>query len=256
MAAESVEKAKDIAESVEDFVEDKTEALSQNETVKKVMDATEDVGKKIIDSTSGAVDKAQDLAESVGKKVLSSTEGIREKAADMTEDLGEKVIDTASSIKDKAQDITESVGSKVLETVHGSDETSSGLEDANLDAGVTEPSASEKLGDKIIETASNVKETLAEKALEATEKLEGKLKDLTEKALEFEKEEAAKPKKDFADETLDTGGSLLEGTGDFFSKAEEFAKGNYSGDETPTTPKDDADIVSPVELPQDPDEDA
>jgi hypothetical protein len=103
------------------------------------------------------------------------------------------------------------------------------------------------LGNKLSETASNVKESMAKKALEATEKIEDKLEDLTQKALDFEKEEALKPKQDFADETLDTGGSLLAGTGDFFDKAEKFAKGDYSGEDQDDKGEDD--IISPVDLP-------
>jgi hypothetical protein len=34
-------------------------------------------------------------------------------------------------------------------------------------------------------------------------------------------------KKEFADETLTTGGGLLEGKDDFFSKASQYAEGNY-----------------------------
>ncbi len=48
-----------------------------------------------------------------------------------------------------------------------------------------------------------------------------------EKAQRMSEEEAAMPKKEFADETLDAGGSLLEDTDDFFSKADKFADGDY-----------------------------
>lgn len=66
-----------------------------------------------------------------------------------------------------------------------------------------------------------------EKAKEATDKLGEKLDETYEKAKAFEAEEALKPKGEFAEDTLTAGGSLLEGTDDFFSKADKFADGDY-----------------------------
>ena len=40
-------------------------------------------------------------------------------------------------------------------------------------------------------------------------------------------EEAANPTTKYSEETLDTGGSLLDGSDDFFSKASKFADGDY-----------------------------
>ena len=48
-----------------------------------------------------------------------------------------------------------------------------------------------------------------------------------DKADAWAKAEEAKPKKEFADETLTTGDSLLKDTDDFFSKADKFAAGDY-----------------------------
>ncbi|MBK8370992.1 MAG: hypothetical protein IPL20_06375 [Saprospiraceae bacterium] len=43
----------------------------------------------------------------------------------------------------------------------------------------------------------------------------------------MEAEEAMQPKKEFADETLDAGGSLLDNKDDFFNKASQYADGHY-----------------------------
>ena len=47
------------------------------------------------------------------------------------------------------------------------------------------------------------------------------------KAEAWEEEEKAKPRGDFVEEDLSAEGSLLEGTDDFFTKADRFASGDY-----------------------------
>ena len=67
-----------------------------------------------------------------------------------------------------------------------------------------------------------------EKANEIGEKLSDKYDETYEKAKALEAQEALEPKGEFADTPLDAGGSLLDGTDDFFSKAERYAEGDYS----------------------------
>jgi ElaB/YqjD/DUF883 family membrane-anchored ribosome-binding protein len=68
---------------------------------------------------------------------------------------------------------------------------------------------------------------LVAKAGEALTKANEKFEALKETAVKAEAEDAAKPKQEFADKILDAGGSLLEGSDDFFSKAAKYAEGKY-----------------------------
>ncbi|HOY12823.1 MAG TPA: hypothetical protein PLY70_06765, partial [Saprospiraceae bacterium] len=61
----------------------------------------------------------------------------------------------------------------------------------------------------------------------AAEKIGQKYDELTEKAMKEAEIDAATPKKEFSDKTLTTGGSLMDGKDDFFSKAAEYAAGKY-----------------------------
>jgi len=82
---------------------------------------------------------------------------------------------------------------------------------------------SESIGEKVLDA----KDSLVEKAKEVTADLGEKLDETIEKAEKMAAEEAANPTPKYSEETLDTGGSLLDGTDDFFSKADKFADGDY-----------------------------
>ena len=73
----------------------------------------------------------------------------------------------------------------------------------------------------------DAKDSLVEKAKEVTKDLGSKLDETIEKAEKMAAEEAANPTPKFSEKTLDTGGSLLDGTDDFFNKAAKFAEGEY-----------------------------
>ncbi|MFZ1524195.1 MAG: hypothetical protein WAT22_05200, partial [Saprospiraceae bacterium] len=141
-------------------------------------------------------DKTKAIAGDVVDKI--SENEMVQKAGDMAEKVGEKVFEAGSVVAGKAADISENVGAKVLES-------------------------SDKAWDKIGEA----KDAMAEKAKEVAEQVGKKFDETVEKAEKFLAEEDAKPKKEFADETLTTGGGLLEGKDDFFSKASQYAEGNY-----------------------------
>jgi hypothetical protein len=157
----------------------------------------------------GLLDKGKTLAGNVVDKI-SDNEYVQ-KAGDVAESVGSKVMETGGALVDKASDLSENVGAKVLETT-------------------------DKTWDKIGEA----KDVLAGKAKEVADNLGKKFDETVDKAEAFMAEENAKPKKDFADETLSAGGSLLEGKDDFFSKASKFAEGDYDafseGKITVTTP--------------------
>jgi hypothetical protein len=107
-------------------------------------------------------------------------------------------METGGALASKAADISENVGSKVLDS-------------------------SDKAWDKI----SDVKDALAAKAKDVTEQIGKKFDETVDKAEKFLAEEDAKPKKEFADKTLTTGGDLLESKDDFFAKASQYADGKY-----------------------------
>lgn len=255
-ATESV--AKSAVDKSEEFISeklagDKKEAAESSTTVNDIGSKTTGLKESILEKAGAGLDKAMDVADSlvdktmdlatdIGAKVgegmdhLAQNENVK-KAMDFTEKVGEKVLDTGEEFVDKARSFTEKVGAKVME--EGSE-----LADKAK-------SVSESIGEKVMAA----KDELVEKAKEAAHTLEEKFEELKDRAVKAEAEDAAKPKKDFADETLNTGGSLLGGEkDDFFSKAEQFAKGKYDAftekqepNPVSETPKD----VPPVDLPQD-----
>jgi len=96
-------------------------------------------------------------------------------------------------------DVSENVGAKVLET-----------------------------SDKAMDKLSDAKDFISEKAKDVASQVSKKFDETVEKAETFMAEENAKPKKEFADETLTTGDDLLASKDDFFAKADQFSKGNYN----------------------------
>ena len=82
---------------------------------------------------------------------------------------------------------------------------------------------SEEVGKKVLE----VKDELLDKAKQAASDISDKLDETMDKAEAWAEAEKQKPKRDFAETDLDTSGSLLEDTDDFFAKADKFADGDY-----------------------------
>ena len=255
-ATESV--AKSAAEKSEEFISEKLsgDASAKNQTAPEVNDIgpkttglkeailekAEAGLEKAMDVADTIVDKTVDLAADLGGKMekgidqLSQNENVK-KAMDFTEKVGEKVLDTGEEFVDKAKSFTEKVGAKVMEEGGELAEKAKTL--------------SESIGEKVLAA----KDEMVEKAKEAAHTLEEKFEELKERAVKSEAEDAAKPKKDFADTDLTTGGSLMgSDKDDFFSKAEQFAKGKYdafsNAEETPAKPEPPKD-VPPVDLPQD-----
>ena len=62
-----------------------------------------------------------------------------------------------------------------------------------------------------------------DKAKEVAADLENRFDQTFQKAQEEAAKDSAKPKSEFAETPLDTGGSTLEGTDDFFDKAKKYA---------------------------------
>ncbi|HLO56483.1 MAG TPA: hypothetical protein VK169_19460 [Saprospiraceae bacterium] len=138
------------------------------------------------------IDKANDVIIKIGENEMV------QKAGHLAEEVGAKVMEKGEVVLEKAGEISEKVGAKVLD-------------------------ASDKAWDKI----GDAKDVFAEKAREVADAIGKKFDETVEKAEAFMAEEDAKPKKEFADETLTTGGSLLDTKDDFFSKASQYADGDY-----------------------------
>jgi gas vesicle protein len=206
--------AKSAARKSKDYVVDKAEDLEQSakefakDAGSSVKEKTSGLRDSIMDTTGSIVDKGKEAWDDISEKVGESE--IVKKAADISENVGDKILDAGEKTVDYAKDISEKVGEQVL------DKGEDFMEKAK--------DISESVGEKVLD----VKDDLMEKARKMTADLGEKLDETIEKAEKMAEEEAATPKKDFADETLDTGDSLLSGTDDFFEKAARFADGDYS----------------------------
>lgn len=205
--------AKSGAEKTADFAKDKGgEILDKTGDVVSnvsgtVLEKTTGLRDSILEKGSDLLDKSKDTLESFSDTVGESD--VVKKAGNITENIGEKVLETGGVIGDKLKSVSESVGEKVMD-VGG---------DLNEKFG----EVSEDVGEKLL----SAKDKLVEKATETSEKLGAKLDATIEKAEAFQAEQDAKPKREFAENDLDASGSMLEGTDDFFSKADKFADGDH-----------------------------
>jgi hypothetical protein len=77
------------------------------------------------------------------------------------------------------------------------------------------------------EKLSEVADELLDKAKSTAKDIGQKFDETVEKAQKWEQDELAKPKNEFSDTTLNTGGSLLNNKDDFFTKASQYADGNF-----------------------------
>ena len=166
------------------------------ELASKGKDVLSDVGGDIIDKTSGlrdaVIEKSGDTLGSLKDTAEDALGGLKDAASDTYDSLAD------NELVNKAGDFAEGVGEKVIAT-----------------------------GGDLLDKAGDAKDSLVEKAKEVSDQMSEKLDETYEKAKAFEAEEALKPKGEFAEETLTAGGSLLDGTDDFFSKADKFAEGDY-----------------------------
>lgn len=220
-----------------------TEAVGKS-AMDKGIDLAKDAGGDILDkagdiaSAAGSkatslggdlVDKAGDLGGTLADKtdnlrdaILHSAEGTMnmveknetlKKVATTAENLGEKVLSTGEDLINKGGEAVESLGSKILGENHEN------LEKAK--------DFTEKIGEKVLETKDNI----VEKAGNVMDDINTKIDETLEKAKAEEAAEAAAPPPDPFYKTIKESkdDSLLDGTDDFFAKAEKFADGDYAG---------------------------
>ena len=100
---------------------------------------------------------------------------------------------------------------------------------------------SEDVGEKVLKVTDN----LAERASEVKDQLSEKLDQTMDKADAWAAEQKANPKPEFAEDTLDASGSLLEGKDDFFAKADKYASGDYGAFSEGKVTLDDS--ITPIE---------
>jgi len=189
--SEFVESAGDVLSNMGDSLKDGTSGLRDSilEKGSDIFDKSKEGLSDVMDkvSNSDLAQKAGDLSESVGEKVMEVGSNLSEKFGEVSENVGEKVLDVGGEMKDKFGGLSESVGEKVLDA----------------------------------------KDKLVDKAHEASEYVSEKFNETMEKAEAFKAEQDAQPKREFAENDLDASGSMLEGTDDFFSKADKFADGDH-----------------------------
>jgi len=201
--------AKHSAEKASDFMLDEGAEL-----LDKTKDIVSDTGDSIMEKASGLKDTLKDksgnIIESSKSKVSDLGESLSEnplvnKMKDFTEDVGGKVIDKGGDLIEQGKSVSESVGEKVLDA----------------------------------------KDKLMDKAMDVKEQVGHKLDETMDKADAWAEAEKLKPKKEFADDTIDASGSLLEGKDDFFSKADKFAEGEYDAFSEGKITIDDTKIEKP-----------
>ncbi len=202
------EKASDFVDGAKDVANKTYDSLAENEMVNKAGDVAENVGEKILDAGKVFEEKAGSVAENVGEVILDKGGDLMEKGKELSENIGEKIHDIAGDAMEKASDL----GSNIM------DKTDDLIEKANAEA------AKDNLENQIDE-ASSLGERL-EKHIKGKDILDQK-----DPPIGYDK--------------LDE--SLLEGKDDFWSKAEKYAQGDYSGKGNDEAPSESNDIFANTE---------
>jgi len=191
------EKASDFVEGAKGAANKTYDSLAENETVNKAGGVAEDVGGKILDAGKKFEEKAGSVAENVGGVILDKGGDLLEKGKDLSENIGGKIHDLAGDAMDKANDLGNTL----------QDKTNDLVEKANAAA------------------AQDDLENHLDEASTFGERLENHVKG-----------------KDILDQKDAPIGydnlkeDLLEGKDDFWSKAEKYAEGDYSGEGKKETP--------------------
>jgi len=183
--------------------------LEKSEFVESQKTTTWETKEKEIQLCEDPINQDVNFVEKIGSSIIETGERTLGQAGDFTEKVGSKVLEVSEKTFEKVGEYTEKIGEKVL------DKGSVLMEKANDLAG--------KAGEKLSEVADE----LLDKAKIAAKDIGQKFDETVEKAQKWEQEELAKPKNEFSDTTLNTGGSILENKDDFFTKASQYADGNF-----------------------------
>lgn len=199
------EKAGDLLSGAKDTAGKISDQLAENPAVQKAGSVAENVGGKILETGSNLAEKAGNIAENVGGKIIETSTPYVEKAGDVAESVGGTILEKGSNAIDKAKDLGNSMMEKTNEL----------MEKANAEA------AKESLDSQIDEAKS------------WSDKLEDHVKG--DNVMDQKN-----PKIGY--DNLDK--SLLDDKDDFWSKAEKYADGDYSGTGGSETPVDDNDLFA------------
>ncbi len=200
--AEILDKGKDLASKAGETVMEKGSDIGGS-----VMDRAGDIGGTVMDKAGDILSTGKEKLSEVANEL--SENPMVQSATEKVEDLGSKVLEKGKEFGGKFGEVSENVGEKVINT--GGDLAAAGAD------------VSERVGSKVLDA----KDKLVERAGEISDKISNKMDETMAKAEAWEAEEAKKPKREFAEDDLNADGSLLEGTDDFFSKADKFASGDY-----------------------------
>lgn len=172
-----------------------------------ILEKTSGLKDSILENSSDILEKTKEGLTNLGEEIKSNP--MTEKLADATENIGEKVLNKGEILMDKAGEISTTVGGVVMEKGEV-------LLDKSKDL-------SEDVGSKVLDA----KDKIMDKAGEVKDQLADKLDKTMDDADAWAAHEKANPKPEFAEDTIDASGSLLEGKDDFFSKADKYASGDY-----------------------------
>jgi len=204
------------------------------------------------------------VAKSTARKVGDEAKEIAEDGYEKVKHFGEKVVDKTEEAFDDAKDFA----SDIFEDLKKKANTTTSANANTNTSGSTTPSEkkervidkavemsdkawekAEDVGEKVWDKAGDLAEKAKELAKKAGEKIEGKVDELLEKAKELDKKieaerDAIDPNRDgYADkpvnEKLREQGSLLKDKDDFWSKADQYSKGDYSMGKPVVVGKDD-----------------
>jgi ElaB/YqjD/DUF883 family membrane-anchored ribosome-binding protein len=202
------EKASDFVDGAKDMANKTYDSLAKNEMVNKTGNVAEGVGEKILDAGKKIEEKAGNIAENLGEIILDKGGDLLEKGKDLSENIGEKIHDIAGETLEKTSDLAGTILDRTNELVEKAGEEAAKY---NLDNQIDEASS---LGEKL------------EKHIKGEDILDQK-----DPPIGYDK----------------LSESLLEEKDDFWSKAEKYAKGDYSTKAKEETPSNTNDIFANTE---------
>lgn len=183
-------------------------------------------------------DEAKDLAEEGFEKVKDFSHKVADKAGDLYEDTKEYTSDLMDEIL-KRKDTDTPPTSGFADTPSSQDTPKKdSLVDKAVEMSDKAWEKAEDVGEKVWEKAEDLAGKAKDMVKKAGERIDEKLDEMLEKAkdldktIEAERDAIDKNRDGFADkpvnEKLREQGSLLEGKDDFWAKADQYGKGDYS----------------------------
>lgn len=209
--------------------------------------ATEKVGEVIKEEGGELLSKSKDLAsnsvESLNEKTAGLKDSILEETGDLMAKTKEKLIDIGDEFSENP--ITDKIKTKGEDLMSKAGEVSTAVGGVVLEKGGDLLEKTKDLSEDVGEKVLKVTDNLAERASEVKDQLSEKLDQTMDKADAWAAEQKANPKPEFAEDTLDASGSLLEGKDDFFAKADKYASGDYGAFSEGKVTLDDS--ITPIE---------